>query len=40
MDAAIVGSSMKRHGKASEPIDYELAKELMDTVKMYRSALK
>jgi len=40
VDAAIVGSSMKRHGKASEPIDYELAKELMDTVKMYRSALK
>ena len=30
VDAAIVGSAMKAHGKAEEPIDYELARRLMD----------
>lgn len=39
VEAAIVGSSMKRHGKANEPIDYALAKELMDQVKAFRSTL-
>ena len=39
VDAAIIGSSMKRHGKAWEPIDYELAKKLMDAAKAFRVGL-
>lgn len=39
VDAAIIGSSMKRHGKAWEPIDYELAKDLMDAAKAFRAGL-
>jgi hypothetical protein len=35
--AAIVGSAMKVHGKAEEPIDYDLAKALMDKVRILRT---
>lgn len=38
VEAAIIGSSMKAHGKAEEPIDYDLAKALADKVKAYRKA--
>ncbi|MCI9263974.1 MAG: BtpA/SgcQ family protein [Oscillospiraceae bacterium] len=38
VEAAIVGSAMKAHGKAEEPIDYALAKALADKVNAYRSA--
>ena len=36
VDAAIVGSAMKPHGKANEPIDEALAARLMDRVKACR----
>lgn len=32
-DGAIIGSSLKKSGVISNPIDYELAKELLDTYK-------
>lgn len=38
VDAAIVGSSMKAHGRAEEPIDYALASELMDKVRALRAS--
>ncbi len=37
VDAAIVGSSMKRHGKAEEPIDGELARALMEKARAFRA---
>lgn len=36
VDAAIVGSAMKAHGKAAEPIDEALAAKLMQSVKACR----
>lgn len=38
VDAAIVGSAMKAHGRADEPIDEALATALMDKVRAYRAA--
>lgn len=37
VDGAIVGSAMKAHGKAEEPIDYALAKHLMERAKACRA---
>ena len=36
VEAAIVGSAMKPHGKAEEPIDEALAAKLMQSVKACR----
>lgn len=38
VDAAIVGSAMKKHGKAEEPIDGTLAMTLMEKVRAFRAA--
>ncbi len=35
IDGAIVGSAFKKNGIISNPVDYELAKKVMDTVKGY-----